>query len=323
MMKNSALVLIIIIALGFLNQKVEACTRGQVTIENIFPVHIDFSSTPTQIISLNVVHAAPTTDCITAIVADYGNATTWTNRFMQVNPLDIIDFNIHKTFPVTGANTIRDQGDVTNSNQYIAPFAFVASAGATTRSSNFIAQLGTVSSMSPPGLYTEAIVLKLLSDINPSALPVTAWSIIHERAIAFNYYIPAIIDVAIVPTGGSFDSLSAAYFMNFEELEIGENQAADIMVQTNSGYRLSVSSLNDGVLRNTTSSSATIGYTFTANGSPVSLVGTSLSPIEISSNASPHTGGGYRIPITATINTFSNSLQGAYQDTLSLNVSAF
>ena len=208
-------------------------------------------------------------------------------------------------------NIIRDQIDLTTTDQLIFPPIFSAAAGATTNSVSYIAQLGTVPVASPPGLYTEGIVFKVLATTLPITIPVSSWPIVNERAIAFNYYFPPVVDIAIVDTGDSFNSLASSYFMNFGELQSSEVQAADIMIQTNFGYRLSISSLNDGVLINQNAGSSTIPYAFTANGSPSrSCLELVVAPLEISSNVLPHVGDGYRIPITATISTLSNPLGG-------------
>ena len=299
------------------------CTRGNVTIGGFNPPSVDFTNTATETISFNVTHAAPTTDCIVLVVAEYGNASTWTDRFMQITAVDTIDFNIHKQLPTAADNIIRDQADLTSTNQLIFPPIFSAGAGSTTNSVSYVAELGAIPPAATPGLYTEAIVLKLLAEPLPISQPVQNWDIIHERALSYNYYIAPAINVVIVNTGAAYDQFSKGYMMNFGELQSGESQAADVLIQTNVGYRLSVSSLNDGNMVNLNSPANTVGYSFTANGTPINLAGSSGSPVNISNDPNPHVGDGFRIPITTTVDALTNPLSGAYQDTITFIVEAF
>lgn len=320
---KTILSLFIFIIVLFSTQNGRACTRGNITIGGFNPPSLDFTNTATQTVNFNVTHIAPTTDCIVLVVAEYGNATIFTNRFMQISAVDTIPFNIHKQLPVTAANIIRDQPDLTSTNQLIFPPVFSAAAGSTTNTASFAAQLGAVPVAATPGLYTEAIVLKLLAEPLPISQPVQNWAIIHERALSYNYYLPPEINVVIVDSGNPFNTLAKGYLMNFGVLESGESRSADVMVQTNVGYRLSVSSLNDGVMVNVNSPTNTIAYSFTANATSFNLVGSSGIPVVLSTDPSPHVGDGFRIPITTTVSTLTNPLQGTYQDTLTFTVEAF
>lgn len=293
------------------------CSRGILQLSNFSPTNIDFNTATTHTVNFNVTHQAPVTNCLYYIVMDYGTAATWTDRALEQGA-NTIPFNVHKTSPPTASNIIRNRADWTTTDETIY-FPVFTLLGPGTNAHSFVAQLGSVPTTHPPGVYISGLVAKLVAQ---SIGDPHTWPIVDEKAVTFYYVIPYLLEVAIVNTGASFDSTEIAYFMNFSDLSTGESQAADIMIQTNVGYRLYLSSDNDGVL-NHTATADTIPYSLTVNGTPVNLVGSSGTPVFVSANAASHTGDGYRFPTTVTIGTVGAQSAGSYQDRITITVEAF
>ena len=322
-----SLYLIIFIIFFFVEQAYSACNRGEVQITNLNPVVIDFTSTNNQIVNFQVSHPPFTgsTDCFYLGVISYGQSNNFSNRVMtEIVSSNQIPFNVNKGLPVSATNIIRDLFDVTSNNHIIYLPIFTASASSQTNSHSFISQLGSLPVNLSPGLYSEALVLKIAArPVTGSPGPITTWPIVAETALQFMYNVERVISLAIVPTGTPHNDADKSELMSFGILSTGRTLSADITIDTNVGYRLFMSSMNDGRLEHETEP-ANVPYTLTLSGANINLTGSSTTPVQVSANSASSPAGGYRLPVSVTIGTVSgNEISGRYSDVITTTVEAF
>lgn len=303
------------------------CNRGDLQITNINPFVVDFTATSSQNINFQVTHPPFTgsVDCEYLGVINYGIASSYPNRVLTESLSgDTISFNTYKNAPASAANIIRDQFDATTTDHYIYFPIFSPSGSSQTNSHTFLAQVGSIPSSISPGIYTEALVLKIVA--RPTSSPSGSfydWPVVAETALQFQYSKERILNVAIVNTGASHNSFDQSQLMNFGKLSTGKSLSADITIETNVGYRLFLSSANDGQLIHE-SSSLSIPYEMTLSGSTINLTGSSSTPVVASSNANPSPPGSYRLPLTITVGTMSGTeLGGLYSDIITTTIEAF
>ena len=302
------------------------CKRADIQITNANPFLVNFNIAQTQPVSLTITHAPFTGSrrCVYAVVFNYGRANNFSNRRLENFSLDLLSFNVHKNLPVSNANILRDQIDVTNNNQILITPYFNPSGSTQSQIKTFYAQLPSIPINLNPGVYLDSLIAKVVArPVDDSTSGVQTWPVVAERALSFIYQKPAILDLSIVDTGQSFDSFDKSQLMSFGKLATGLTQSADVMIDTNVGYRLYLSSTNDGVLSHRIATD-TIPYTMTLNGNLVNLAGSSLSPVNVINQPLTSPAGGYRLPIIVTVGTMTNTEQGgSYFDTLIFRAEAF
>jgi spore coat protein U-like protein len=123
--------------------------------------------------------------------------------------------------------------------------------------------------------------------------------------------------ISLVDSGGSYDPAQTSKTLDFGELTTGEELSFDVRVVSNAGYRLKISSSNNGLLKFTggSGSPSEISYSFYSNGSQIGLSNSSSSPVTIASGSGVTSAQGVKVPIRVVIGTVdSNKLPGTYQD---------
>jgi spore coat protein U-like protein len=204
-----------------------------------------------------------------------------------------------------------------SSSSQILTGAFAAGTRADTNLSFSIALLVNPQPIPDPGSYTFKIRESLYSgsSYDPSGDRLVQSAILTVRVMVGSYY-----DVSIVPAGSAFSLSSTSQTLNFGILLPGQSLSADILVRTNVQYRLSLTSVNQGSLVNVADRSSAIGYTLTANGSPVPL---SPGPGMVASGAPPTYGNPKRYDLAVRILPFAdNPAAGNYSDTIIVTVAA-
>ncbi len=317
---------IIAVSLIIASNSFGACERGELFFNSFTPYVIDFNSSANQTVSVQVTHSTAIPgphDCLYFVSAKYGAASSWTTRRLEGSPGDTIPFNIFKTNPASSDQIIRDQPDVTSTNQILYWPIFAVGPGST-QTKTFFTELGTIPASTDPGVYTEAITFKLVArPQDPPWGDFWTWTTVDERAITFRYVVQAELNIALVESGNPLDTLDTSELMSFGKLQSGQSEAADIMIDTNMGYRLFLSSMNNGNLKHLDLAQF-VNYSLTVDGTPITLAGSSGTPVLISSNPSFSPPTGYRLPTVATIGTLTGTeAAGTYRDTLIMTIEAF
>ncbi len=182
---------------------------------------------------------------------------------------------------------------------------------------NYFFKLGNLSnsSLTRGGLYKDTINLTvdsgdfdLLADEASTTLQV-------------NINVPKMASLSLVNSGGAFDASSTNKTLDFGELSENQDLSFDVIILSNAGYNLSVSSLNKQVMQlqgATPASSNQISYLFYANSSLKNI--SSSNPISIVSGSGVTPVSGTRVPVKVVIQSVTGKDPGIYQDYLTFTI---
>ncbi|WP_372652671.1 spore coat protein U domain-containing protein [Halobacteriovorax sp.] len=155
------------------------------------------------------------------------------------------------------------------------------------------------------GLYTDTTQIQVYPRGNNSGG--------GSRNLTTNLNVQSDINISLVGRGGQYDENQTSYSLDFGTMSAGKVRSFDLIVKSNTGYRINVSSEYDGSLAHNDQSNYKVGYNFGVNGSDMSLVGSKSSPKQIySSNSASQNGQVIEVDITL-LNT-SGKLSGSYTD---------
>ncbi len=323
-------IVISILSISFFVQGALAdCTPADMSFLGFTPTIIDFSTATSINVNYQISHGPFTgaQRCYYFAFTDYGAAANWTTRYLTHSTTGTtIPFNVYSRSTFGNGARIRLPVDATQNRHvvYTSPRFFNPSGSAVTNTNVLYARMGALPVVLEPGLYTESLIFRVAARLtNPPAGDWAIWPVVLSRAVQFVYRVEKELSLSIVATGDVFDPFSTAKLMSFGELDPAETRVADVIVKTNVGYRLKASSRNDGFLKHL-ASGGTIAYIFRAAGLPVNLVGSSSSPVVISSSVSNSPPVGFLIPVEVEIGAVTGTeLEGEYIDVLSLSIEAF
>ena len=146
-------------------------------------------------------------------------------------------------------------------------------------------------------------------------------SLEYQRNLNIYIVVPKFTSLSLVDSGGAYDPSRTSKTLDFGELTTGKELSFDTRVISNAGYRLKISSANNGKLsrnRNFDHHSS-IRYRFYSNGNLIDLDDSSDRPVTIATGSGVTSAQGAKIPIRVLIGKVDNSKSpGTYQDYLTL-----
>ena len=320
--------IILFLLVGFISRSAFSdCTAGDMSLLGFTPSVVDFTVGSTVTMDYQTSHGPFTgaAHCYYFAYMDYGGASSWTTRYLtHITSGATIPFNVYSLASVASGSIVRLVGDVSSNIQvvYNTPERFSPSASTVTNTNTFYAKLGTLPAVLAPGIYTESLIFRVTARLSsPPSSDWGAWPVVLSRGVQFVYQVEKDLSLSLVASGGVFDPFSTAKLMSFGELDSFEMRTADI-IQTNVGYRLKVSSVNDGTMKH--SSSIAIPYTMRASGVAVNLVGSSISPVQVSSSVLNSPSLGFVIPLEIEVGAVTGTEPGGeYSDVISFSIEAF
>lgn len=304
------------------------CGNNDFSVSSVFPTIVDFTDT-NQVsvnftITLQPFTGGNTRDCFFYSYFNYGfYGTSFTNRNLRHETTsDTITFNVYSDSSYTTNSIIRlDSEASSDSHVILNPPYFPYSGTVQSLTKTFFAQLDAVPINSPAGVYSELLTLNIASRRRLNNF--YNWALRTTRPIQFIYRIDKTLDISLSSSGGVFDPLATARLMNFGELDSFETQTAEVLINTNVGYRLSLSSQNNGSLRHSDFPD-TVAYVFSVSGAPVSLAGSSTNPVVVSSSPGISPPGGFSVPLSVQIGSLTGGEPGGqYSDIVQFNIEAF
>lgn len=252
------------------------------------------------------------TKCDTFLVGfSQGGASNY-NR-TAVNSLNgaTLPYNLYKT--ATSMTMLRTVEDASSLSQVLN--------GSVTRNGSvnlsYFFKPGSLSSstLTRAGLYKDTLSLDVqsgdLNDLSAEAI----------NTLQVNINVPKLASLSLVNSGDSYDSNSTNKTLDFGELSENEDMTFDIIVLSNAGYNLSVSSLNRQVLQLQGAPPRTdsqIGYLFYANSSLKNI--SSINPVSIMTGSGVTSVQGVRIPVKVAIQSVDGKDPGIYQDYLTFTI---
>lgn len=264
----------------------------------------NFSSNPSQQITVNVQRNGLGHGCSYFLAFSRGAANSY-NRAMFNGP-DTFPYQLYRSFPYV--DVLKDVSDAV-SNSDVVYNTFPDSSGSTQNVESYRAVLGS-SGSKPVGLYWDWVTVRLFEGT------LSNYVLRNTVSVGFSYSVTRSIDLSLVSTGGRFDANSTSMTLDFGTMYTGESKAFDIVIQTNAGYSLSMSSLNGGLMKHV-SASGVVPYSIRVNGSSFSL-GSGNTTVTTGSGVSPS--GGSRVPVALTVGSIGNSVSGNYRDSITVTV---
>ena len=170
-----------------------------------------------------------------------------------------------------------------------------------------------------PGGFASAGTYRATIAVNLYSGPFGGGTFVASDTVAATLTVAEILDVCVVPVGAPFDYTATAALFDFEVLEVGDEHSADLIARANTGYNVSVSSSNGGLLRNADpSDGSTVPYSLSVDGSALPLpAGVS---VPLVSGAARTTEAGRRFRLSARILAFDFPSDGSYADTLTVSI---
>jgi hypothetical protein len=177
---------------------------------------------------------------------------------------------------------------------------------------SYRAKLTLPSLVHPRGNYADTFTLSLYKGkING------AYTLQSTRNVTFYYGILSSLSLSLVDSGAPYDPNDNGQNINFGTLEQGKRESFDLIVVSNSSYRVQFTSQNGGRLKHQSNNSY-IEYITQINGSQVSLSAPTVAVNDSSNTANT----GRRFPINFTVGKVSDKAAGVYQDMITVTVTA-
>ncbi len=243
-----------------------------------------------------------------------GGANSYNRRATNSLVGATLAYNLYKT--ATSTSSLRLLTDASSNAQLLS--GTIAKNSSTPL--NYYFALGSIGSVATvrAGIYQDLITLEArsgtyLDDKGPEA----------SQTLPISIIIPKIASLSLVNTGGVYDSASTSKTLDFGELATNEELSFDVIVLSNAGYQLSVSSANNQIMKLSGSSSSTdtqINYNFYANSILKNLATSATSAVLLSNGTGVTPAQGARVPIKVVIQSVDDKVEGVYQDYLTFTV---
>ncbi|MBF0360884.1 MAG: hypothetical protein HQK49_07725 [Oligoflexia bacterium] len=164
------------------------------------------------------------------------------------------------------------------------------------------------------GTYTESYTVNLYQGT------VSSGGLIQSsKTLTYTYNYPTKIDLSLVSSGAPFDLTSTYQNLNFGVLASGQSMSFDIVVLSNAGYNLYLSSTYNGNLKHTNYQSM-VNYSMLINNSTINLAGSSSTPVLAASGVGVTANEGQRIPVRVVMGEVKNQLAGQYSDVIFITI---
>ncbi len=248
--------------------------------------------------------------CTFFFTFDYGGAGTWSARSLNQSSYswsyqifqDAGQSNILKDFPAASSSNDVLSGSISNLGNQVLTLNYYVCLNPT----NPYLRFGNYSNTFNVQMYTGDL---------------TTNKSIGSQSINLNYLAPRQIDLSLVSTSSPFNLSSTSFNMNFGQIAAsgGASLSADLLVKFNAGYKVLLSSQNNGKLAHS-SASDSIAYTFLFNGSALNLSSSSGTPVTASTATGVSSTTGTRFPIQVNLGAAPNKSAGTYLDTITIIV---
>ena len=277
------------------------------TLNSLAVATYDFASGTAPSLILTVAKANGS--CNYFLTVGYGGAADFSGRRIAQGAYTI-PMNIYKD--VAHTQIVKDIPAATADTDVIVGNI---SGGASTSDSTYYPQLGTAPTYNKFGNHTDSFVIKLYEGSITAAHTVK-----NLQTVTFNYFMPRVVDLSLVNTGGTFNIADTTQSMSFGNLVAGASQSFDIVLKYNAGYNVKLSSNNNGNLKHAALSD-TVPYAITVNSVPVNLAGSSTTPVSVASGAGVSSSTGLVLPSTVTIGALGTARSGTnYTDVITFTV---
>ncbi len=140
----------------------------------------------------------------------------------------------------------------------------------------------------------------------------------YTRMLPVSIFVPKTVNISLVDSGSPIDLNSTFKNLDFGNLENNESKSFDLMVASNAGFRISLSSLNNGKLKNNTNTNYSINYSLKLNGNTINLSNSASSPVLVATGSGVTGNNGVRLPFNVKIGSVDEEQWGDYQDYITI-----
>ena len=201
-----------------------------------------------------------------------GGANSYQRKAYNSNGQSV-DYNLHSNISMIGS--LKQAGDAFNTNEYIQGTSPNRNQNYNNRF--FISVPGSsIQSNTAGGIYTDNIQVSFYGSYPLGIL----YFLDTVKTFTVSIVIPTKINISVVDEGGAYDASSTTKVLNFGYLTVNQSKSADVRVVSNTPYKVQFSSLNNGKLKNSASSSV-ISYEMKVNNSTIGLSGSGSNPVTI------------------------------------------
>jgi hypothetical protein len=267
-------------------------------------------------VTLTLQKASPIA-CTADITFGKGHAANYT-RYVLNSSTNELDYQLFGDSGLT--HILKDAPDVTSINDVLS-YTF-SSAPNQSQTLTYYFQIPQLTATSPTykpyGGYSDNVVVRVYENTsgNPSSIASVNTTAPVTSTLNINIQIQQIIELCFGTASSGFNPSNLTQTLNFGDVTTSKTQTSNILVLSNAGYAISLTSTNGGVLKNTSApSSPSIPYTLSFNGSALPL---STSPALGVSKSTITTANGDSYPISITTTTTNNVLTGNFSDSISI-----
>lgn len=253
-------------------------------------------------------NSSPSTLCDrAAFFFSEGKAASY-NRKVYKNQ-NTIDYTLENTNP-TG--TLKALGDESGENEFLSTYININE----NKRLSGLFKIPTQNILGGAGHYQDVVRVTVVGYKSNSNYRVGM-----TKELVINVQTQTSINISIVPENAPYNSSSTSATLNFGQLTTGKELGADLIVKSNTGYRVRVGSQNNGQFRNY-AKNANLPYEFRFAGTPVNLNGTSGNPANVMTIPGGSIPAGDRFNMKVKVGTVSGKPTGEYSDTITVSVIA-
>lgn len=284
------------------------CEQMQLQINN---TNADTTFNPTVAVTVTIKGDTIQGGCDFFLDASYGGASSFNGRQMyqgsEVWPYEVLS-------SLSPVQHIKWLPQVTASTDVLTGVMPGYMGNDTQVTKTFWIQRDNTNPWRAAGNYTNSFTVTLYKGTISNPIYVSS------RQMTLNNNAQKRVDISVLPSGGSFDINHVTETLDFGPLSTGQTKSCDIRIKTNSGYKLSATSLNNGRLKHE-SDNKFIPYSTKFAGEEFSL-NTTREVASASSNQVVSPASGILVPVSVTIGNMNNPRSGNYSDTITLSVTA-
>jgi len=253
-------------------------------------------------------------ECDYAVTFTSGGGSSYQRRIES--GANSLRYQLYKDAGLT--QVLKDVPDITNSTEYIT--GYFPDGATATQTVTFYVQipldLATQPAIRPAGTYSDSFSVKVWQGTYPAFTS----NLKDSKGINISATIQKLIELSLVNSGGAFNSAQTNYSVLFGTLPTsGATQGFDLLVRSNAGFSVSLSSQNNGKLKHS-SANSTVDYNLSVNSAPVSLVNSQTLPVQVASGSGQTSLGGATHAMSITTGTTDLSIAGSYQDLITVTI---
>lgn len=239
-----------------------------------------------------------------------GNANSY-NRKAYNSFGENLNYNLYQGTSQFGI--LKDAYDFQNANEYLRTYLQRPNENFQSQFYFYLPAISN-STMVRGGTYTDQVSVNVYrSGMNSN------WAYYEfTRMLPVTIYVPKTVNISLVDSGSPIDLNSTFKNLDFGNLETNESKSFDLMVASNAGFRISLSSLNNGKLKNNTNANYVINYSLKLNGNTINLSNSASIPVLVATGSGVTGNNGVRLPFNVRIGSVDEEQWGDYQDYITI-----